>query len=72
MQKKKKRVVNEILWEGGMRCKMNKLTLLKIPYCNIPNRELITRIELSQIQQDLYDFRQSYRYAGDSGFQKRA
>ena len=42
--------------------KMSNYTLLKTPFGNIPNRELITRVESSQIRQGLYEFGQTYRY----------
>ena len=44
--------------------KMSNFTLLKTPYWNIPNRELKTREELSEIRQALYEFGQSI---GDKG-----
>ena len=45
--------------EGGFHVQMSKLTLLGTPFFNIPTRELITRVELSQICQGLYDFGQT-------------
>ena len=38
---------------GIMEHKMNKLTVLETPYCNILNGELIKRIESSRIRHDL-------------------
>ena len=53
--------LSKALRMGLFQIQMSKLTVLGIPYCNIPNRKLITRVELSQIYQGLYDFGQTYR-----------
>ena len=48
--------VSMALKKSRFRVQMSNYTLLKTPYWNILNRELKTRVELSQIRQRLYDF----------------
>ena len=48
--------VSLILQKGGFRIQMSKSALLGTPYCNILNRDSITRGESSRIRHDMRAF----------------